>query len=63
MESIGELVSKNILMFCLTIIIHTNKIFSIFENVYQEFEISKMLQIIDLYSHDIIKYFISEVNK
>ena len=63
MKSIKELVSKNILMVCLWITIHTTKMCSMFENVYQEYEISKMSQIVDLYSYDINKYFISEVNK
>ena len=60
-ESIRELASKNILMFCLKIKNDTNKMFNIFKNVYQEYGENK-LQIVDKSSNH-QKYFAEAVIK
>ena len=59
-ESVRELASQNVLMFCLKITIETDKMFSIFENVYQNYGENK-LQIVDIYSEG--KTFRDEVIK
>ena len=61
-ESVRELTSKNVLMFCLRIDSYTDKMFSFFKNVYQEYGKNK-LQIVDQYSYDNKNYFTDEVVK
>ena len=61
-ESVRELASKNVLMFCLRIDSYTDKMFNIFKNVYQEYGENK-LKIVDQYSQDNNNYFADEVVK